>query len=186
MVIRNSHPGPKIPPYSTFEEKSEDALLHKETYSLPWTVLVDDLEGTAHQVYGGIADPTYLIGADGRVSFYATWTNVPLLNKAIEELLEQGGTGVVLNGVSRIPQLGPAMTKGWAAIRRGLPQSYIDLETSGPGAGTAAWLGYKLRPLLSPLTLRIEPLPAPAKAAMAGMGGLLLFALLRPRRSDRK
>lgn len=37
---------------------------------LAWTVIVDDLEGRTHQVYGGVADPTCLIDVDGPVAFY--------------------------------------------------------------------------------------------------------------------
>ncbi|MFO1533578.1 MAG: hypothetical protein ABR562_07810, partial [Thermoplasmatota archaeon] len=45
------------------------------------------------------------------------------------------------------------------ALRRGLPQSYLDLELASPGAGALTWAGYQLRPLLGPLTQRAKPLP---------------------------
>ena len=38
---------------------------------IPYPVLADDLEGTVHLMYGGLTDPTYIIGVDGRVSFIA-------------------------------------------------------------------------------------------------------------------
>jgi hypothetical protein len=61
--------------------------------AIPWTVLVDDLYGTVHRDYGMLADPTYLVGTDGRVSFYNYWTHVPTLYRAIQSLLATGGRG---------------------------------------------------------------------------------------------
>ncbi len=60
-----------------------------------------------------------------------------------------------------------AMTDGWKGLRRGLPQSLIDIETAGLGTGSGAWLGYQLRPLLAPLTVRATPLPRRTRVALA-------------------
>jgi hypothetical protein len=59
------------------------------------------------------------------------------------------------------------MTHGWRGIKRGLPQSFLDLETSLPSSGLSTWLGYQLRGLLAPLTLRDTPLPVPVKIALS-------------------
>lgn len=148
-------------------------------------MLVDDLRGTAHQVYGGLADPTYLIDADGRVAYYQLWTGAPSLHRALEALLAQGGRGVVRGGLERRPHLGPSLTDGWRAIARGLPQSFTDLMVSAPGVPVALWLGEKVGPALRPLTLRARPLPAPVRAALAigalGLAGALVRRALRAR-----
>ncbi len=155
-----------------------DAEKYKHEDDVLYPVLVDDLEGTTHQVYGGLADPTYLIDADGRVSFYNMWTHAPTLHKAIDELLKQSGRGVVMGGTHRTPHLLASMTDGWKGLRRGLPQSFIELETSAPGAASMPWLGFQLRTLLAPLTLRAEPLPVPVKFALAvGAGALLTLGV---------
>ncbi|CAN5415801.1 hypothetical protein BH18ACI1_BH18ACI1_12790 [soil metagenome] len=138
--------------------------------------MVDDLQGTAHQVYGGLADPTYLIDADGRVSFYNMWTHAPTLHEAIEELLNQGGRGVVKGGTHRMPHLLATITDGWKGLRRGFPQSAVELELSAPGMASGPWLGYQLRSLLAPLTLRGKPLPPAVKFGLA-VGTGALFAL---------
>ncbi len=153
-----------------------DAEKFKREDNVLYPVLVDDLKGTTHQVYGGLADPTYLIDADGRVAFYNMWTHAPTLHEAIKELLKQGGRGVVLGGTHRTPHLLSSMTDGWKGLRRGLPQSFIELETSAPGMASMPWLGYRIRPLLAPLTLRAEPLPVPVKFLLA-VGAGALFAL---------
>jgi hypothetical protein len=100
--------------------------------------VVDDIAGTTHQVYGGLADPTYLIDRDGRVAFYNMWTHAPTLHEAIEELLKQDGRGVVMGGTHRTPHLLASMTDGWKGLRRGFPQSAVELELSAPGNGEFA------------------------------------------------
>ncbi len=180
VAIRQAHPGPKARHYTSFEQKMLDAVVYKREEGIPWTVLVDDLAGTVHQVYGGMADPTYLIDSDGRVAYYNMWTHVPTLHTAIEALVGQGGRGVVRRGVDRPPHVAAAMTDGWRGLRRGLPQSLVDVETAGPTTGTGAWLGHQLRPLLAPLTLRSEPLPTPVKVGLtAALAAILLRSAWR-------
>lgn len=180
VVIRQAHPGPAVLPYENERQKQEDAERYQRDEAIPWRVLTDDLIGTVHQAYGGLADPTFLIDADGRVAFYNMWTHVPTLHEAIEALFARGGRGIVRGGVDRAPHLLASLTDGWKGLRRGLPQSYIDLELAAPGMATMTWLGYQLRPLLAPVTLRATPLPTPAKVAIA-LGAVALLALaLRP------
>lgn len=165
-----------MPPYRTFGQKMEDARKFKHEDGIPYPVLVDDLQGTVHQVYGGLADPTYLIDTEGRVSFYNMWTHAPTLHESLEALFKQDGRGVVLGGTDRVPHLLSTIANGWRGLRRGWPQSFIELETSAPGMATGPWLGYQLRPLLAPLALRAKPLPASVKIGLAaGAVTLLIF-----------
>ena len=176
VVVRQAHPGPGVETYHTFEEKMAHARRYPEEDGIPWTILADDLEGTVHQVYGAMADPTYLIDADGRVAFYNMWTYAPTLYQAIEALLAQGGRGVVMGGYDQVPHMTPALTDGWRGLKKGLPQSYLDMETAAPGAATGTLLGYMLRPILAPITLRPKPMSPAMKAGLA-IGGIALVAL---------
>lgn len=176
VLIRQAHPGPEVPAYKTLEQKANDAEKFKREDGVLYPVLFDDVEGTVHQVYGGLADPTYLIDADGRVAFYCMWTHAPTLHEAVEELINQGGRGVVKGGIHRTPHLAATITDGWRGLRRGLPQSFIELELSAPGMASLPWLGHQLKPLLAPVTLRAKPLPPSAKIALAA-GGIGLLAL---------
>jgi hypothetical protein len=179
ILVRQAHPGPAEPPYASFEEKMEDAVLYRQEEAIPWPVLVDDLQGTVHQVYGGLADPSYLIDASGRVAYYNMWTYSPVLHTAIEALQAQGGYGVVLGeGIDQTPHLLPSITDGWKGLRRGLPQTFTDMELAAPTSATLMWLGHQMRPLLAPLTLRAKPLPAPVKVGIAiGIVGILALAM---------
>lgn len=167
VLIRQAHPGPQARPYRTFDEKMADARRYKTEDGIEYTVLVDDLEGTTHQQYGGMADPTYLIDADGRIAFYNMWTHVPTLHRALALLSAQQGRGVVLGGVYRPIRPLAAITDGWRGIQRGLPQSAIELEKAVPGMASVPFIGYQLRPLLAPIGLRATPLPATARGIFA-------------------
>lgn len=178
-----------MPPYRNFEQKKQDAEKFQQEDGIPYTVLVDDLPGTTHQVYGGLADPTYLIDAEGTVSFYNMWTHAPTLHQALKELLAQSGRGVVKGGYHRTPHLLATIADGWHGLRRGWPQSFVELELSAPGMASGPWLGHQFRGLLAPLALRAEPLPAPFKAGLVlGAAVLLAFgvrALTRDRNRRR-
>jgi hypothetical protein len=183
ILIRQAHPGPEVPAYQHFEQKWHDARRYQQEEGIPWTVLIDDLEGTTHQLYGGLADPTYLIDAEGYVAFYNMWTHVPTLHQAIVTLLKQGGRGVVRGGIDSRPHFLPSIADGWRGLSRGLPQSFIDLETSAPALASGTWLGHRLRPLLAPLALRTEPLPRFLRFGLAVGTGLLLAGVRRMKRT---
>ena len=170
--------------YRTYEEKLEDARNYQREDRIPWPVLIDDLDGTVHKRYGMLADPAYLIDANGYVAFFNVWTHAPTLDRAITALMERGSRGGIVNGgMARMPHLGAALTDGWRGLRRGLPQSFTDLEMAAPGMASGPWLGQFARPVLAPLTLRAEPLPLPAKVALATTVGAFAAYLLYRRRA---
>jgi len=180
VLVRQAHPGPDVPAYQNLSQKYHDAQAYQEEEGIPWSVLIDDLEGTVHQSYGGMADPTYLIDTDGRVSYYDMWTYAPSLHVAIDQLLAQGGKGVVEGGVDHTPHMLPAAVAGWRAIQRGLPNSFLDLETAAPGSATFTWLVSRLRPLLAPLALRAKPLsPAARRSLTLGAAAVALIGAWR-------
>lgn len=176
VIARQAHPGPDVPAYTSMAQKVHDAYAYQQREQIPYPVLVDDIEGRAHQVYGGLSDPIYLIDIEGRVSFYNMWAHAPTLHQAIEQLLEQGGVGVVRGAVDKKVHLGAPLTGGWRGIQRGLWQSVVDMETSLPGSSALLLGGYLLKPVLAPITQRAEPLPRQAKAALWMGGGLLALA----------
>ena len=166
VVVRQGHPGPAVPPYRTMEQKLASAARYKEEEGLPWEVAVDDLAGTVHAAYGMLADPSYLIGTDGRVAFYGYWTHVPTLRAAIEALVARGGAGVI--GAQRVLHPLAALADGWRAIERGLPRSYTDLEGALPGLGAGLRAGAALRPVLAPMALTSRPWPRTVTALILG------------------
>ncbi len=167
VFVRQSHPGELRGAYHTYEEKHEGAQEHKRQEELPWPLLVDDYAGTVHKTYsGGMPDPVFLIDSDGMVSFYGMWTHIPTLKEAIDELLAHGGRGISGGGLDRTPHFFASFVDGWRGLRRGGKRSVLDYDLGAGGAGTLSFLGNKAKPLLAPLALRAEPLPATAKLAL--------------------
>ncbi len=163
--------------YHAYEQKMEDARRYRDAEEIPWRVLVDDLEGRVHQVYGGLSHPTYVVSSEGRMSFYNMWTHAPSLHKALDELTNPDGACVVRGGIDRKPHVMAYMVNGWPGLARGLPQSYFELEKTIPGMARSIRMGYKLKPMLAPIALRSKPLPITTRA-MAGGAGVYLGAKL--------
>ena len=169
VFLREAHPGGERPAYRSDAAKLTAARDYRRDEAIPWPVLVDDLAGTTHQAYGGMADPVYLIDADGRVAFYGMWTHAPSLKGAIDDLLARGGRGVPpAGGLDRTPHIVASFVDGWRGLSRGGWRGVLDFELAVPGSGTLTFLGNLARPLLAPLVLRTTPLPVAARCALGG------------------
>ena len=180
VAIRQAHPGERRGTYRSYEEKLEGAREGRREEGIPWTVLVDDYAGTWHRTYSSeMTDPVFLIGSDRRVSFYLMWAHAPTLKLAIDELLERGGRGVVAGGIDRTPHLFASFVNGYHGLKRGGKRAVREYDTGAFGAGVLTFLGGKARPVLAPLALRAEPLPAAARLALL-LGGLAAIAALGP------
>lgn len=182
VLIRHAHPGTGAPRYEDAETKHRSARAYQEAEGIPWPVLVDDVEGTVHQTYGGLSNPTYLIGTDGRVSHYSLSTRVPRLHMAIAALLAAGGRGVVGSGWDVVPHVLGAFVHGWRALARGYPQSVRDLNRVIPGGAALLRFGDRLRPFLTGTVSRSTPLPLPALLARVAAAGVAAALLARRKR----
>lgn len=124
VFIRQAHPGGEEPAYRSFAQKLRDAERQTHVEAAPWEVLVDDLDGTVHRLYGGLPDPSYLIDSEGRIAFFNAVTHAPTLHTAIEALLAQGGRGLSTGSRStalsaRVADGGLAGPRAWSAGERG-------------------------------------------------------------------
>lgn len=177
VTIRQAHPGEERGAYRSYQEKLESTREGKREEGIPWTVLVDDYAGTAHRAYSReMTDPVFLIDSDGRVAFYLMWAHAPTLKKSIDELLEHGGRGVVAGGIDQMVHLFVSFVNGYHGLRRGGKRAVREYNTGAFGAGVLTFLGSKAKPLLAPLALRAEPLPAAVRLAL--LGGLAATAAL--------
>lgn len=190
IVVRQAHPGPQVPAYTALQQKVQDAEEYQREEGIRWPVLVDDLDGSVHQTYGGLSDPTYIINTEGRVAFYCHWTHAPTLHSALAELFAQSGCGVVHGGVDRRPHLLAAFADGWRGLERGLPQSAADMDAAVPGSTALLQATYALKPVLAPLALRATPLPPAVRTGLLvgaiglGLAGLVWLARGRDHRRE--
>lgn len=73
LNVREAHPGEDLEQPETFEEKLDHARALQARYRIPWTVAVDDVEGTLHRALDTKPNAAYLIGRDGTIVFRALW-----------------------------------------------------------------------------------------------------------------
>jgi hypothetical protein len=188
VVIRQAHPGEKRGRYLDYEDKVASAQEYKQLEDVAWPVLVDDYEGTVHRAYSQeMADPSFLIDAEGRVAFYCMWTHAPSLKRAFDELLAKGGVGApVADGIDRMPHLFASFVDGVRGPKRGGTRAVREYTTGGFGAGLLSLAGNKAKPALAPVALRAEPLPTAAKVGLGVLALLGVAAIVRPRSAQRR
>lgn len=87
LYVREAHPGENYPHHSCFEQKAEHATVFKQRWNCRRPILLDDLEGTAHEAFGRLPNMTYILGTDHRVLFRADWTDADTVRFAVEYLL---------------------------------------------------------------------------------------------------
>ena len=86
LYIREAHPGKRTGALKSMQEKIENAYATDRLYGEKREVLVDDLEGTAHKLYGSMPNMTYVISKSGIVKFRANWTDIAALQKVLETI----------------------------------------------------------------------------------------------------
>ena len=52
------------------------------------TILVDDVEGTGHELYGTLPNMTYVIDRGGKVLFRSDWTDPPTIERVLGYILD--------------------------------------------------------------------------------------------------
>ena len=88
FYTREAHPGEHFPAHRGDEQKLAHARTFVERFGIERPVLVDDLAGTGHRLYGLLPNMTYLIGRGGRVLFRADWADPPTIEQAVRYLLD--------------------------------------------------------------------------------------------------
>ena len=86
LYIREAHPGGRTKSINTMEEKINHAKLIDKYYNEQREILIDDVDGTAHKLYGGMPNMTYVIGINGIVKFRANWTNIEALSTVLKNI----------------------------------------------------------------------------------------------------
>jgi hypothetical protein len=86
--VREAHPGMNYPQPHTMEEKIAHArdLTTKEDETR--TILVEELNGKGHQVYGGWPNSVYVIDPAGVIAYRQQWADPPLMREALQRLAQ--------------------------------------------------------------------------------------------------
>jgi hypothetical protein len=84
LYTREAHPGENFPAHRSKEQKLAHARAFKERFQIDRPILVDDLVGTGHKLYGMLPNMTYIIGRGGKILFRADWTDPPTIEWAVQ------------------------------------------------------------------------------------------------------
>jgi hypothetical protein len=89
IYVREAHPDtfPDHPAHRTYEQKLQHARDLQYKFDTPRTILVDDLDGGVHRIWGGMPNMSWVIDHTGRVAYKAGWTVVADLRAALEDVL---------------------------------------------------------------------------------------------------
>lgn len=110
LYVREAHPGENYPQPQSFEQKLAHARAYEQRDQIPWTIAIDDIEGSVHRALDPKPNAAYIMDRQGNVAFRALWSN--------DEAILRDGLRSVLAGRSageREPHLIP-MIKGLGSM----------------------------------------------------------------------
>ncbi len=186
VYVREAHPGEKLGPHHSQENKEEAAERFREEEEVDIPILVDEVNGRIHKKYGTLPNPAYLIDKSGRVAFRALWTRPNVMEDALDELLERQTEretehAIVHGGQDTSMPLAFAMFHAHRALDRGGRQAVEDFRRE---LGMPGRVVHTASRIVEPIGL--YPGRAIAAALIAGgviTAGLLLGRKLRQKRS---
>jgi hypothetical protein len=135
IYVREPHPGENYGPHRSWEQKVEFARHCREQDCIQNPILVDDLNGNVHRLYGLMPNMIYIIDKAGRIAYKAMWTDHEevasvLANLVLADQLESQGVRVKSSYTEKINYI-PAEYVG------GVREKVFDR------AGNSAWVDYQ-------------------------------------------
>lgn len=91
VYTREAHPGEHFPAHRSLEQKLAHARAFKDLFEIERPILVDDLAGSGHRLYGTLPNMTYLIARGGKVLYRADWADPPTIEAALSYVLASRG-----------------------------------------------------------------------------------------------
>lgn len=87
IYVREPHPGEHFGPHESFEQKLDYARQCREQDGIQNQLLVDNLDGTVHRLYGVLPNMVYIVGKDGRIVYKAMWTDHAEIKSVLENIV---------------------------------------------------------------------------------------------------
>lgn len=88
LYVREAHPGKDIPMHKDLDEKISRAQLLRDGDGEKRMIIVDDIEGNAHQAYGSMPNAVFIINKYGCVVYRSEWNNAKATHSALKALIE--------------------------------------------------------------------------------------------------
>ncbi len=86
LYVREAHPGNKVPSHRNIEDKRALAQRTVNEDGERAELLIDDLNGSAHRMYGGLPNSGYVIDERGTVVARGAWNNPRVVEKALDRI----------------------------------------------------------------------------------------------------
>lgn len=176
LYVREAHPGSRYPQPDSMETKLRHARDFAARDEIPWTLLVDDLDGTLHRRLDSKPNAAYLVGSDGTVLFRSLWSGHEWTLREALAVVAAGGRPME----EREPRIVPMLA--------GLGEMYRVLELSGDDAKRDVL--YHAPPLYAMARLaNLLPFAGPLQRGLGALGvvfGLTAGALIGALRARRR
>ena len=85
IYVREAHPGERLGPHETMEEKMAAAKLVAPRYGEHRRVLVDNLAGDFHRGYGAMPNVLYVIRPDGTIHYRCNWATPEKVREVLND-----------------------------------------------------------------------------------------------------
>jgi peroxiredoxin len=95
LYVREAHPGANVCQHKGDADKLAAASELSRTFHENREILVDDIDGTAHRLYGGMPNSVFIIDGGGRIAFRSDWNDVSATKKALTKLQNGESAGAV-------------------------------------------------------------------------------------------
>lgn len=147
LYVREAHPGEKVPQPESLAEKLEQAKSFQELDAIPWTVAVDDIEGTLHRALDPKPNAAYLIDSRGIIAFRSLWAGDEKgLRRALSTLVK-GQRPSKPQSTAMLGPLAQGMGRFREVILRSGRRAERDVLLAAPPIAVVARLATLFRPL---------------------------------------
>ncbi len=150
VYVRESHPGDRIPQPDSMEAKTRHARVLRARDGIPWTVAVDDLDGTFHRALGGSSGAAYLMDPNGNVAFRTPFSNDERTLRTALLAVVGGRADRPFEARRRFLPMARALGYLDEVVRAAGPSAVDDLRREAPlvyAAAEAAWIWRTLTPV---------------------------------------
>lgn len=84
VYVREAHPGERLAPAQTIDEKIDYARRTRDDYGETRKIVVDSVDGRWHHDWGLLPNFVYVIGPDGRVVYRADWSFADKVDRVLQ------------------------------------------------------------------------------------------------------
>ena len=123
VYTRETHPGGRVAPHASFDDKLACARAAKSEMGERRTILVDGIDGALHQQLGSFPNMLFVIDGDSRIVYRARWNDPEQLDEVLTALVRADAlphtesTGFWFSRQGHLAQVLAGWSRGSARLR---------------------------------------------------------------------